>query len=109
MSRDENPYAAPLVAPAESGPLQRLLPPTNVRFWLRFTGTLVVMVGLNLWTLRRTWDAFYLDGYWEVGWPWVFYRYGPGFSGILQEYFYVAEWFGDVAIALGVPYVVAAA
>ena len=109
MSRDENPYAAPLTAPDELGPLRRILPPTNVRFWLRFTATLVVMVGLNLWTLRRTWDAFYLDGYREVGWPWVFYRYGPGdIGGILREYFYAAECFGDAILALSVPCLVAA-
>lgn len=62
---------------------------------------LCLAIGLNGLRLVMTWEAYGLDGYEQVGWPWVFYERG-GFS--YGEYFYPWLIAADVAVAIGLAY-----
>jgi hypothetical protein len=104
MSRDENPYAAPLAAADEIGPLRKKLP-RDLRFWLRFAAALAVMAIANVMPLYFTWKAYQLDGREVTGWPFVFRERVDGSSYA----FYPEYLAADVAIAIGVAYAVARA
>lgn len=65
MKRGSNPYASPV---SGSNSLER-----EHRFhipcWLRLSGALLLMIGVNLIPLYLSWDAPKLDGRRRIGWP----------------------------------------
>jgi hypothetical protein len=106
MTRDANSHAPPPVRSSSdnSGEQQRSL--RDFRFWRRFAITVAMMAAINVIPLFVTWGAYATDGYEQIGWPLVFYESG-GVGGV--EAFYPLHMLGDLAVALGVSYVVARA
>src|SRR5262245_40185622 len=75
----------------------------NWQWWLRYAVWFAIIVGLNAWSLYRSWMGYYSDGCRELGWPITFFEQcSQRADGIYPHWFLL-----DLAVAILIPGLVA--